>query len=104
MRGAGHLRSGLLCAAGGVVGEGVGELVSAASTMGRLSECVPGTDWHPADGAATLTALRGKAAAEVLKTPFNPHAIIDGYVLKESPYDAYRQHQQNRVDPAVRSQ
>ena len=48
-------------------------------------------------GAATLTALRSKAAAEVLKTPFNPHAIIDGYVLKESPHDAYRQHQQNRV-------
>ena len=54
VRGAGHLRSGLLCAADGVVGEGVGELVSAASTMGRLSDCVPGTDWHPADSAATL--------------------------------------------------
>ncbi|MFL6604823.1 MAG: carboxylesterase/lipase family protein [Steroidobacteraceae bacterium] len=48
-------------------------------------------------GAASLTALRHRAAAEVLKTPFNPHAIIDGYVLKESPYDAYRQHQHNRV-------
>jgi para-nitrobenzyl esterase len=48
-------------------------------------------------GAASLTALRSRAAGELLKTPFNPHAIIDGYVLKESPHDAYRQHQQNPV-------
>jgi hypothetical protein len=54
VRGADHLRSGLLCAANGVVGEGIGELVSAAAAMGRLSDWVPGTDWHPSDGAATL--------------------------------------------------
>lgn len=48
-------------------------------------------------GAPNLTALRLRAAAEVMKMPFDPHAIIDGYVLNDSPYDAYRQHHQNPV-------
>jgi len=48
-------------------------------------------------GAATVEALRRKPAAEVMMTPFNPHPIIDGYVLTQAPYDAYRSGQQNSV-------
>jgi para-nitrobenzyl esterase len=44
-------------------------------------------------GAATLDALRRKPAAEVMTTSFNAHPIIDGYVLTQTPYDAYRNHQ-----------
>jgi para-nitrobenzyl esterase len=54
-------------------------------------------------GAATLAQLRAKSASELLNTPFDGHFVVDGYVLKESPFDAYRSHAQNDVDVLVGS-
>lgn len=48
-------------------------------------------------GAATIAQLRRRPAADLMKTPFDAHLIIDGYALKQSPYDAYRQGNQNNV-------
>ncbi len=54
-------------------------------------------------GAATLAQLRAKSASELLRTPFDGHFVVDGYVLKQSPFDAYRSHAQNDVDVLVGS-
>lgn len=54
-------------------------------------------------GARTLQALRAMPAKELIKTRFNPHAIIDGYVLPRAPYDAYREGTQNDVDLLIGS-
>jgi para-nitrobenzyl esterase len=54
-------------------------------------------------GAATLAQLRAKSASELLTTPFDANFVVDGYVLKESPFDAYRGHTQNDVDVLVGS-
>jgi len=54
-------------------------------------------------GASTLAQLRAKSASELLSTPFDGHFVVDGYVLKESPFDAYRGHAQNDVDVLVGS-
>ena len=54
-------------------------------------------------GAHTLRGLRALPAAEVIKTRFNPHLIIDGYALPRAPYDAYREGRQNDVDLLIGS-
>jgi len=52
-------------------------------------------------GAATLAQLRAKSPAELLNKRFDAHFVVDGQVLKESPFDAYRAHEQNDVDVLV---
>ena len=42
-------------------------------------------------GGASIDALRAKPVDDLIGLPFDPHPIIDGYVLPASPYDAYRQ-------------
>ncbi len=54
-------------------------------------------------GASTLAQLRAKSASELLSTPFDGHFVVDGYVLKQAPFDAYRSHAQNDVDVLVGS-
>jgi para-nitrobenzyl esterase len=54
-------------------------------------------------GAKTLQALRAIPAAEIIKARFNPHAIIDGYVLPLAPYDAYKEGKQNDIDLLIGS-
>jgi para-nitrobenzyl esterase len=54
-------------------------------------------------GATTLAELRAKSASDLLNKPFDAHFVLDGYVLKESPFDAYRAHAQNDVDVLVGS-
>jgi para-nitrobenzyl esterase len=54
-------------------------------------------------GAAMLAQLRAKSPTDLLKTPFDAHFVVDGYVLKKSPFDAYRAHAQNDVDVLVGS-
>ena len=54
-------------------------------------------------GARTLQVLRAMPAEEVIKTRFDPHLIIDGYVLPWAPYDAYHEGRQNDVDLLVGS-
>jgi len=42
----------------------------------------------------TIEALRKLPAESLLERSFDPHPIIDGHVLAESPYDVYRQHKE----------
>jgi len=37
--------------------------------------------------APSLEALRAKPAADIAAARFSPHAVIDGYLLREPPYD-----------------
>ena len=53
--------------------------------------------------ARNLQALRAMPAAELIKMHFNPHAIVDGYVLPRAPYDAYSEGKQNDVDLLIGS-
>jgi para-nitrobenzyl esterase len=62
-----------------------------------------GRQFAQRQGAATLAQLRAKPASELLNTPFDAHFIVDGYALKESPFDIYRGHAQNDVDVLVGS-
>jgi len=39
-------------------------------------------------GAPSLAALRAKPAADIVAARFSPHAVIDGRLLREPPYDA----------------
>ncbi len=48
-------------------------------------------------GAGTLQQLRAIPATELIGKRFNPHAIIDGYLLPLAPYDAYVEGKQNDV-------
>lgn len=52
-------------------------------------------------GATTLQQLREIPPDKLLKTPFDPHFVVDGVVLKNSPYDAYHDGTQNDVDILV---
>jgi para-nitrobenzyl esterase len=54
-------------------------------------------------GAHTLKALREIPAADIIKARFDPHAVIDGYVLPLGPFDAYREGRQNDVDLLIGS-
>ncbi len=62
-----------------------------------------GNKFAQRQGASTLAQLRAKSASELLSTPFDGHFVVDGYVLKQSPFDAYRAHAQNDVDVLVGS-
>jgi para-nitrobenzyl esterase len=52
-------------------------------------------------GATTLEQLRNLPSRELLKVPFDANFVVDGVVLKESPFDAYRDGTQNDVDILV---
>jgi para-nitrobenzyl esterase len=54
-------------------------------------------------GAASIKALRSVPASELMKAHFHPNPIIDGYVLTQSPYDAYRHGEQNDVSILIGS-
>ena len=62
-----------------------------------------GREFARRQGAPTLAQLRAKSVSDLLNTPFDGHFVVDGYVLKESPFDAYRRHAQNDVDVLVGS-
>ena len=62
-----------------------------------------GREFARRQGATTLAELRAKSASDLLNKPFDAHFVLDGYVLKESPFDAYRAHAQNDVDVLVGS-
>ena len=62
-----------------------------------------GREFARRQGATTLAELRAKSASDLLNKPFDAHFVMDGYVLKESPFDAYRAHAQNDVDVLVGS-
>lgn len=47
--------------------------------------------------ASSLEELRSKPVSELLGVPFSPNIIVDGHVLLQTPYDAYRHNQHNRV-------
>jgi para-nitrobenzyl esterase len=57
-----------------------------------------GTEFVRATGATTLEDLRRIPAEKILKTPFDAHFIIDGYVLTRSPFNAYEDGDENDVD------
>jgi para-nitrobenzyl esterase len=52
-------------------------------------------------GARTLADLRRMPAEALLKTPFGARFNVDGFVLTQSPYDAYAAGAQNDVDLIV---
>lgn len=54
-------------------------------------------------GASNLSALRAAPASEIVAQRFNPQPIIDGYVLRETPYDALAHGRANDVDLLVGS-
>jgi para-nitrobenzyl esterase len=60
-----------------------------------------GREFARRQGTTTLAELRAKSASDLLNTPFDAHFVVDDYVLKESPFDAYRAHAQNDVDVLV---
>lgn len=49
-------------------------------------------------GAPTLAALRAKPAAEIANARYSPNAVIDGYVLREPPFNAFAQGRGNDID------
>ncbi|NKB43547.1 MAG: carboxylesterase family protein [Alphaproteobacteria bacterium] len=57
-----------------------------------------GEDWVSRTGAVSISDLRGKTPDELMKTLFNPHLIVDGYALPQSPYNTYQSGAQNDVD------
>ncbi len=62
-----------------------------------------GRQFAQRQGVSTLAQLRAKSVSDLLSTPFDAHFVVDGYVLKESPFDAYQRHAQNDVDVMVGS-
>jgi para-nitrobenzyl esterase len=48
-------------------------------------------------GAASLAALRDMPADNLLRVPFSPQIIVDGYVLPRSPWETYEERKANRV-------
>lgn len=62
-----------------------------------------GTEFAEGSGARTLRQLRAIPAAALIKTHFNPNLIIDGHVLPQAPYNAYREGRQNDVDLLIGS-
>ncbi len=48
-------------------------------------------------GVTSLKDLRNIAAEDIIKVPVNTSIIIDGYVLKQSPFDAYKNKEYNKV-------
>ena len=54
-------------------------------------------------GAPSLQALRALPASGIVAQPFHPQPNIDGYVLNETPYEAFAQGRQNVVDILIGS-
>lgn len=54
-------------------------------------------------GAPSLAALRAMSAEQILAKRFNPQPVIDGYVLREPPHQAYTHGRVNDVDVLVGS-
>lgn len=54
-------------------------------------------------GALSLQALRALPAAAIAARPFNPQPNVDGYVLRETPYEALANGRANEVDLLVGS-
>jgi para-nitrobenzyl esterase len=52
-------------------------------------------------GAPSLAALRAKPGSDIVAAPFSPNPVIDGYVLHEPPYDAYRAGRMHDIDLLV---
>lgn len=48
--------------------------------------------------APTLRALRALPASEIVAHPFNPQPNVDGYVLRETPFEALANGRANNVD------
>jgi para-nitrobenzyl esterase len=53
--------------------------------------------------APTLSALRALPAATIVERPFNPQPVVDGYVLRETPFEALAGGRANDVDLLVGS-
>jgi len=60
-----------------------------------------GAQFLQKSGARNLAALRELAPSALLATPFSPHFVVDGYVLPQAPFDAYRDGRQLDVDVMV---
>jgi para-nitrobenzyl esterase len=54
-------------------------------------------------GATSIDALRRKSAADVTAARFSPHAVIDGHLLREPPFDALAGGRGNEVDILIGS-
>ena len=52
-------------------------------------------------GAGSIEELRNKPFSELLNVPFSANIIVDGYVLPQTPYDAYMRNQHNPVPVLV---
>lgn len=52
-------------------------------------------------GAPSLQTLRALPASVIVAQPFNPQPVVDGYVLRESPYQAHAHGRVNDVDILV---
>ena len=56
-----------------------------------------GRDFVRRAHAASIAKLREMPARRLLAIPFGPHPVLDGYVLRDSPYDVYRAGLENPV-------
>lgn len=54
-------------------------------------------------GTGSLQALRSKAAVDIVAARFAPNAVVDGYVLRETPFKAYASGRANAVDILIGS-
>jgi para-nitrobenzyl esterase len=54
-------------------------------------------------GAASINALRERPAADIVAARYSPHAVIDGYLLHEPPFDALAGGRGNEVDILIGS-
>lgn len=54
-------------------------------------------------GAASIAALRAKPAAEIANARYSPNAVIDGYVLREPPFNAFAAGRGNDIDLLIGS-
>lgn len=51
--------------------------------------------------AKSLSALRALPAADIAAARFNPNAVVDGHLLRESPYEAYAAGRVNPIDVLI---
>jgi para-nitrobenzyl esterase len=54
-------------------------------------------------GAPSIAALRAKPAADIANARYLPNAVIDGYVLREPPFNAFAAGRGNDVDLLIGS-
>jgi para-nitrobenzyl esterase len=54
-------------------------------------------------GAPSLDQLRALSASEIVAERFHPQANIDGYFLRETPYETFARNRQNAVDVLIGS-